>query len=120
MKIAQHEERLRDLKAQAKRLERAADRRRKYLYGEAYLAMIETISGDQRERSMSRVHEAITDPKKRAFLGLPARPVFLSGDSNASEADRRLELQPSPKPDESQIWHGDPADAPGQGELPLS
>ncbi|WP_176556297.1 mobilization protein [Rubellimicrobium rubrum] len=69
--IAQYEARLRDLKAQVKRQERKADTRRKILYGAAYLAMVETLSEDQRARSLARVHGAVTNPKDRAFLGLP-------------------------------------------------
>ena len=70
-KMEQQWNRLRDLKAQATKQERKDDARRKLLYGAAYLASLETLSGDARGRSLKRVQAHITRPKDRAFLGLP-------------------------------------------------
>ncbi|MDE4272741.1 hypothetical protein PXK58_01980 [Phaeobacter gallaeciensis] len=73
-KMAQHRNRLRDLKAQATKQERKDDARRKLLYGAAYLAGLETLSDDARRRSLARVEAHITRPNDRVFLGLPALP----------------------------------------------
>ncbi|WP_370160956.1 hypothetical protein [Limimaricola soesokkakensis] len=68
--ISQTRERLRDLQAKARKLERRDDTRRKILYGAAVLKLAEELEGDKRKRLYARLHDHISREKDRKFLGL--------------------------------------------------
>ncbi|SEK94996.1 hypothetical protein SAMN05444413_104249 [Roseivivax marinus] len=72
-KISQTQQQLRDLEAQAGKKRKEEDKRRNFIYGKAYLAALETLSKDQREKSLRRVHSHIESKTERKFLGLAER-----------------------------------------------
>lgn len=70
-KIAQLEDKLRRLRAEAKRLDRRDETRRKILYGAAFLALAENVDAERRMKMMNQVDRFISRPVDREFLGLP-------------------------------------------------
>ena len=69
-KITQQEVRLRDEKAKLKKLNRAADTRRKILYGNAMLMLIDELDEEKKRRTLKRLQDKITRDSDRIFLGL--------------------------------------------------
>ena len=70
--IARLEDKLRQLKAEAKRRDRRDDTRRKILYGAAFLALADSVNAERRRNMMDKIDPFITRPVDREFLGLPA------------------------------------------------
>ena len=73
-KIAQLEAELRDKRAQARRQERRDHTRRKIIYGAAVLRFAEVAAPEQRGAILKRLHQLVTRPRDRTFLGLLPLP----------------------------------------------
>lgn len=72
-KIADLEDKLRRLRAEAKKMDRRDDTRRKIIYGAALLAFADSADQKKRKFIMARVEPFITRQTDREFLGLPSR-----------------------------------------------
>ncbi len=69
--MEQKRQRLRDLKAKETKQEKKDTNRRIFVYGKAFLAMLETLPQREKAESLRRVHDQITSDSERSFLGLP-------------------------------------------------
>ncbi|MCE0506113.1 hypothetical protein LR948_12150 [Roseivivax sp. GX 12232] len=69
-KVAQDQQRLRDLKSRETAERRRNDTRRKILYGAAILSLIDTLPEDKKEDFLRRIHRHIHKEKDRTFLEL--------------------------------------------------
>ena len=76
--IAELEAALTRKRSQARERERRDDTRRKIIYGSAILTLLGGMSEARRAETLASLHDKITRPTDRAFLGLPeekgARP----------------------------------------------
>lgn len=95
LKMEQHRNRLRDLKAQATKQERRDDARRKLLYGAAYLIALEALPKDKQRRSHERIEAHITRAKDREFLGLAPMKDLVE---NASAGKNRAQVMTADLP----------------------
>lgn len=69
-RIRQAQERLKDLKAAARKQERRDETRRKIIYGAAVLSILEGFSGEKAEELRRKLHAKVTRPSDREFLKL--------------------------------------------------
>lgn len=89
--IAQQEALLQDKKNRLKTMSRAAETRRKVLYGHAILKLLETMKPESQNNTLARLHTYITRPGDRAFLGL--EPFKESPTPEQPLASRRCDSQ---------------------------
>lgn len=82
--IAQLENKLKRLRAEAKRRDRRDETRRKILYGAAFLALTENIDPERRKNMMNQVERFISRPVDREFLGLSPSPAVMEKKAHNS------------------------------------
>ena len=71
IRLEQRRQRLRDLKAQAAKQDKRNQNRRIYIYGAAFLALLERLEADKRQQTLDRIHQHVTRAPDRKFLDLP-------------------------------------------------
>mgnify|MGYP001581304499 CR=1 FL=1 len=89
LKIFQAKKRLKTLQAQASKQQRKDDTRRKVLYGDAVLKLLEDLSEENQKIWVVKLHEKITRTTDRKFLKLVGPNIERSRRSGPCTSTKR-------------------------------